>query len=269
MMAWLTPAVRADLHFQQPAADAGEVRGGAVLVHRFAFKNTGLQAIEITGVQSGCGCLTPKIEKRVYAAGEEGSLALEVNTLNQAGGAHDWRVEVGWRAGRNENAVTLHLKARVVADMVVQPAALTIFANGAVNHEILVIDRRPQALTVTAARTSSSLLKAQVHGTERDAGGHQVWRIRLDVAGDCPTGRHDEYLVIDTSDPGYRDLKVPVTIIKRARAEGEGGGFPHDPHSHVWRPCWRLGPTIRAAKIGLRLRSRLTRERRSGYNTSA
>src|SRR5262249_51099344 len=41
--------------------------------------------------------------------------------------------------------------------------------------------------------------------------------ISVEVAADYPEGRHEEVLDIYTDDAGYRDLKVPVTIVKRSR----------------------------------------------------
>jgi hypothetical protein len=98
----------------------------------------------------------------------------------------------------------------------VQPAALTIFGDTTITQEILVTDSRPQPLAVTAACTNSSWLQSRIIQPDRNVVDHQVCRIRLEVAGICSAGRHDESVVISTSDPRYRELTVPVTIIKRA-----------------------------------------------------
>src|SRR3954466_7723719 len=87
-------AARADLHFTQPAADLGEVRGGTPLTHRFTFVNQGPETVEITGVQASCGCLTPRVEKNTLPPGESGALLLEVHTLNQPAGPRNWKVRL-------------------------------------------------------------------------------------------------------------------------------------------------------------------------------
>jgi hypothetical protein len=66
-------------------------------------------------------------------------------------------------------------------------------------------------------RATSPKITASVVEEARDAAGHMVRTIRLDVADDLPEGRHEEMLAIYTDDPTYRDLKVPVTVIRRPR----------------------------------------------------
>jgi hypothetical protein len=56
-----------------------------------------------------------------------------------------------------------------------------------------------------------------VAGEERNSAGLIVRKIRIEVVGDCPEGRHAERVTIYTDDPDYRDLAVPVTIFKQAR----------------------------------------------------
>src|SRR5262249_50188852 len=43
-------------------------------------------------------------------------------------------------------------------------------------------------------------------------------RVHLEVKEGLPAGTHEEMLSIVTDDPGYRELRVPVTITKRDRA---------------------------------------------------
>jgi hypothetical protein len=218
LVLWLaqTPA-RADLRFPEPVADAGSVRTGAPLAHTFHFINTGPGTIEVTEARGSCGCLSPKLEKRVYAPGEEGDLVLEVNTLSQSAGGHSWRVYFNYREGNRLYQTTLRLGANVVTEITVQPAALTVFAEQAVGHEVLLTDQRPQPLAVSELRTSSPKLRSRIAGTYVDARGCRVCKIQLEVTEDYPEGRHEEVLDIHTDDPMYRDLRVPVTIVKRAR----------------------------------------------------
>src|SRR5205807_1418051 len=51
----------------------------------------------------------------------------------------------------------------------------------------------------------------------RDNKDRLVCKIAVEPAPDCPEGRHEEAVVLYTSDPEYRDLTVPVTIVKRSR----------------------------------------------------
>jgi len=219
---WLFAAVsagslRAELVFSEPVAEVGEVRAGAPLVRQLAFVNRGPGQVEITGLRASCGCLKPHLEQHKYQSGEHGVIELEVNTLSQAPGPHEWQVHVTYKLADITNEVLLRLRARVITEVTVEPAALTFFADKALAHDILLTDLRPHPLSITEVRTSSPHLKSQVVDAYCDDAGHQVRKMRLVVASDYPEGRHDEILGIYTDDPSYRELKVPVTVIKQGR----------------------------------------------------
>jgi hypothetical protein len=208
---------RANVRFPDARANVGEVRTGVPLTHKFSFVNDGPEVVEILAAQPSCGCLVPRVEKRTYQPGERGSLLLEVNTLTQAAGPQTWRVQVRYRRGEEVREVPLELKARVVAEVTVQPAALIIFADCAVRHEIVFTDKRAMPLALTVLQSTSPKLTARLGEEGRDADGHPTRTIHLEVLDDFPEGRHEEILHIHTNDPIYRDLKVPVTVIKRLR----------------------------------------------------
>jgi hypothetical protein len=210
-------AARAELRFARPSVDLGEVRCGVPLSHRFAFVNEGPGAVEITEARAGCGCLAPRLARRTYAAGEGGELEVEVNTLSQAAGPHTWPVSLRYRSGDVPYELPLEIRARVVADVTVRPASLTVFADAALVQEVTLTDLRRRPLAVTAVRTTSPHLSARAAEPCQDALGNRVVKVRLEVAEDFPDGRHDEALDLYTDDPAYRDLRVPVTVVKRPR----------------------------------------------------
>ncbi|HEV3261061.1 MAG TPA: DUF1573 domain-containing protein [Gemmataceae bacterium] len=217
MLALSAPRARADLHFEQPIFDAGAVHSGTPLVHDFRFVNAGPETIEVTEARASCGCLTPRIEPRVYRPGEHGSLRVEVHTLDQPEGFKDWRVQFCYRGGDTAHELGLHVTAHLITEVTVQPAALVVFADQPIGHEVTLTDLRPQPLSIAAVRTSSPELKSDVKGSSADPSGHQVYTISLQVTEDYREGRHDETLSIYTDDPNYRELRVPVTIVKRPR----------------------------------------------------
>src|SRR5262249_45518919 len=141
----------------------------------------------------------------------------EVNTLSQAEGNQTWRVQLSARSSGAVQEQTLEVHARLRAEVRVQPAALTVFAEQAVGHELVLTDRRPQPLTVTGVRTSSPHLRGRVSEQGRDAAGHWVRKVSLEVAADYPPGRHDEAVHLLTDDEAYKELKIPVTVVKRSQ----------------------------------------------------
>ena len=98
-----------------------------------------------------------------------------------------------------------------------EPPTLTVFADNAVGHEIILTDLRSQPLTVAEVRTSSPQVHGKVTDQFQDGQGHSVRKIHLEVASDYAEGRHDEVVDIVTNDPLYRNLQVPVTVVKRTR----------------------------------------------------
>jgi hypothetical protein len=209
--------VRADLECPQSVVDKGEVRSGLPLAHRFTFRNSGPEAVEITDVRPSCGCLAPKLEKRTLQAGEFGDLLLEVNTLTQPAGLHSWRITLCYKSGTTEQEMSLYIRARVVTEITVEPPSLAIYTDTAIRHEITVIDRRTEPLIVRAVPTSSPYVRTHLGELRRDDAGHWRRTIQVEVAADCPEGAHTEILRICTSDPLYSELKVPFTLVKRAR----------------------------------------------------
>jgi hypothetical protein len=208
---------RAELRFAQPTADLGEVKSGPRLSQRFSFVNAGPDPVDILDLRTTCGCLKPQLTQRTYPPGEQGTLLLEVNTLSQPPGEHDWPLQVMYRLGTDVKETTLHLKARLVTEVSVQPAAMTIFAGSGLTHEMTVTDSRPKPFTVTAVQTTSPQLRADLAEAGRDAQGRWTRRIQLVLADDFPQGRHEATVSIFTDDPAYRELLVPVTIVKRPR----------------------------------------------------
>src|SRR5262249_2726317 len=177
LLALVGTTARGDLHFPEPTAQAGEVRTGAPLTHRFAFVNTGPEEVEIIEARASCGCSKPRWARRMYRRGEEGELLLEINTLGQSAGMHTWRVLVTYQSGNTRVERPLQLTGQVITEVSVQPASVTVYADQAVSHEVLLTDLRPKPLDVREVRTSSAKLKAQAGDTQRNALGHPVRKI--------------------------------------------------------------------------------------------
>src|SRR5438105_15481320 len=103
---------RADLHFTEPAANAGVVYAGAALSHEFTFENEGPETVAIIEARASCGCLKPRLTQDAYRTGDKGAVTLDVNTLSQAPGPHTWAVTLIYRAGNHAREIPLRLSAR-------------------------------------------------------------------------------------------------------------------------------------------------------------
>jgi hypothetical protein len=207
--------VRADLRFDRPSVNLGDVWTGRPLAHRFGFVNTGPETIEITDLEASCGCLTPRVPQRAFRAGERGEIILEVNTLSHDQGPQSWSLHVHYRLASRQRTMEVKVSALVRAEILVQPAALTIFTSGSANHEISLTDLRTRPLAITGIRSSAPQLTARGIEGSHDIRGHL--KIRVEIADNFPEGRHEEFLVIGTDDPAYPELKIMVTVNKTKR----------------------------------------------------
>jgi hypothetical protein len=205
---------RAELRFEEPSVNLGEVWTGRPLAQQFGFVNNGLETIEITDLKASCGCLTPRLGKQVFRSGERGSVVLEVHTLSESVGPHTWTMRVHYRDRGAERVVPLQVSALLREEIVVQPAGVAIFTSGPASHEIVVTDLRFKALVVKGLHCSSPALSARVKRKYRDEQGHAACRIGLEVTDRFPEGRHEESVAIVTDDPAYPELRVRVTVHK-------------------------------------------------------
>lgn len=212
----VAPAL-ADLHFPREVVDAGSVKSGRPLAQRFTFVNSGTEPVEVVEVRPSCGCLRPKLSKRVYQPGEKGEITLAVHTLGEAAGPHRWTLQVASVSSGQRRAVTLAVTARVVTEVTIRPASLVIHADSPIEHEIVLTDLRSRTLHIREVRGSSPAVKARVVEEFLDPNGHTSHRVALQVGADYPEGRHDDTVSILTNDLIYRELKVPVTVVKRGR----------------------------------------------------
>jgi hypothetical protein len=211
----------AELRFAAARVDLGEVRNGAKLGHTFKFVNTGPALVEIVEVRPGCGCLKPRLERTSYRPGEEGAVLLEVNARGESAGPPVWRLRLVYREGGEACEAGLEVAARVITEVTLQPAALTLIADGPVTQEVLLTDLRPNPLTLRGLTTSAPCLRARAAERARDGLGHWIYKIRLEYSGDCPDGRHEEALTLYTDDPQYGELRLPITLTRRPRSRLE------------------------------------------------
>lgn len=216
LFAALAPLAAADVRFVAPCAEVGAVRAGVPLTHVFVFTNDGSEAVTLTELRPGCGCLQPRVHKRVFAPGERGEIFLEMRMLGQAAGPHRWDLTVAYTDGATSREQKLEVSGNVITEVSVQPAAVTLCGEGPLTYDVRLTDLRDFPLAITSVTTTTPSLRVQAAHLEHDALGHWTARIRLETVGGLPEGRQEEFLTIYTSDPLYSELKIPVTLIHRA-----------------------------------------------------
>ena len=205
-----TASVQAELRVTESVVQLGEVRGGAPVKASFALYNAGQETIEIVEVNRGCGCLAPRLEKRLLEPGEKTNLFLDFRAFGQPNGPHTWNATVRYKAGQSLRDAPLAVRATVKNEVTVQPHVLALFVENALRHEVTLTDVRQPPLAVTLVETTSRVIKVQ---TKTEGGG--VTKIILEASGaGIEPGRYDEMLNIYTTDPLYGHLQVPVTLTR-------------------------------------------------------
>lgn len=67
------------------AWDFGQVKAGSILKHNFILKNETQKVLNITGINTSCGCTVSKIEKKTLSPGESTSIEVQFNTKGYLG----------------------------------------------------------------------------------------------------------------------------------------------------------------------------------------
>ena len=221
--------VRADLHFAQPQVKLGQARSGLPLRHRFAFVNAGRGPVTVTDMRTSCGCLTPRLDQRVYQPGERGAVMLDVQTLTQPAGPNVWRIQVTTRDDRGEHTHDLELLADLITEVKVEPPKLAVYTETSLRHHVTVTDLRgPSPLPLSppggrgvggrgGLKVTRALFASPHLGASVAAVAPASYRITVEVRASLPEGRHEDVLCIATDDPVYRELRVPVSVVKRSR----------------------------------------------------
>lgn len=202
----VTGSSLADLAFDPPWIDLGEVRAGQVFHRQIKVTNNGQSAVHVREFKSSCGCMKPRLQPERLEPGQTGLLTLQVNTLSAPPGVQGWRVRLYLTDGTETEFI---LRANVLQELVVTPASLTLYGDKPGSHTITFTDRRARPLKLVTATTTSSLLSASITSATT---------AQLNVKEGFPEGRHDEEVILTTDDPAYPLLHFPVKIIKRSRA---------------------------------------------------
>jgi hypothetical protein len=192
----------------------GEIRAGVPLMCQFIFTNSGPNAVELVEARPGCGCLRPAFEQRFITPGKQGKVIVELKTLGQPAGRHAWQLTVTYKDGEQIREQPLLVVADVVTEVSIQPASMMLYAETASSHEVTLTDLRAEPLQILDVRTTAPFLLAQAGPFQKDSFGYFTCKIKVSTTADISMGRHEEMLVIYTADPVYRELRLPITVVK-------------------------------------------------------
>lgn len=181
---------------------------GPLLVHRFQLKNEGRTALDITSLESGCGCLNPEVDKKHAEPGETIVATATVNTLTQSAGRRTWRTLLRYRtASGAEGSVALTLGGEIVPLFSVSPPQVAFSTATTAKQTFVVEQVGGQPFQIVGLRSTRPYL-AVVAGT----GGS----FEVELKSDAPVGVSDEFVLVSVDHPLCKELRIPIKVLKRA-----------------------------------------------------
>jgi len=209
--------------------EAGSLASGTVLRHTFTLQNIGHETLHLSEVRTGCGCVRSQPGQRTLKPGEKTTLPIEVHTVTQATGPNLWGADVRYRdeAG-HEGVCTVRLRATLVPEVQLRPATLVLHTAAPAQAFFVLTERRNEPLPLTSVATSCAHVKAEASKPVRQ-GNNWTREIRLNVAPDCPVGRHECLLMLTTKDERFPELRAPFVVVKR-----DPSGVRANPEAHEW-----------------------------------
>lgn len=227
---------RPALVFDQYLVDLGRVRPQRYLVARFGFTNRSDRTVRVTELEPSCGCLNPRLPKRVYEPGESGEFFVRVVTANEDPGPQQYfvtvryedprprEVELAFQVTLPERALTIRPKALIMYQMSDRP----------VSQDVVILDSRRGAssLRLTGMECTSKWARVERGDVEKDSAGNRKLTVRVTVPGEVPAGRHQGMVLLRTNDPEYPTLRVPLLVQgpepNAVRAAGTESGAAND-----------------------------------------
>lgn len=185
-----------------------------VLTPTFMFRNVGLQNVTLQKAIPSCGCIQPELTVSELAPGESGRLVVPIRTFGEQPGYHEYTVNVRY-SDPKPREVTLTIKAVLPqASVLVEPKSLLLIGkfSESMEHEVSIVDGREAPLSVRDdLLTSSPFVSARIVRKSRDADGSRTV-VGVRVSESIPAGNQRALLHVQTSDPLYPILQVPLLV---------------------------------------------------------
>lgn len=209
--------VRAQLSFDPPSIDLGDVKAGQIFTQQINVTNTSSSLITVQEVKASCGCVRPVLQPSSLAPGAKGILKLDVNTLSSNAGPSTYGIKLRYPESNQLKEQQFIITGRIIQEIIVTPTSITSYGEKPRPQTITIFDKRATPLRpVKLERTSPYL---DVEWTQPAVAEPQPqYAVQVSVREDLPPGRHDHEVVIYTNDPTYPVLRVPISVVKKTKA---------------------------------------------------
>lgn len=204
------------LAFDQYLVDLGKVSPSEEVTARFRFTNVGEEPVTINQLVPSCGCLQPRVRKKVYQPGEMDDFILRVQTANQAVGEKEYQVTVKYADPQPRESLLVFRVNLPDNQVMVRPTGMIFYqlSDKSSSQDIVVTDRREQPLRLEGVRLIPDMqgVEVAVQPSDSDEHGHARHHVKVTVSGDVADGRHVGTVMLFTSDPKYPTLRVPIIV---------------------------------------------------------
>ncbi len=229
------------LAFDQYLVNLRDVGLQPVLEGTYRFVNMGDEPLTITKLEPSCGCLSPKLagDKKIYLPGEVGYFGIGVAAANEAPGPHTYTVKVHYTDPEPHESVVwfkLRLPERKVT---IEPPELAFFQYSETPSEatVYITDYRGGEIGVTKATSTADFIEVEIQEAVTDEHGNTRVPVVLHVPGVVPPGRTISTLAVETTDPEFKSIRIPVLVdgpsrpnqIRQTGAEVPGPPLPQIP----------------------------------------
>ncbi len=220
---------RDSLAFEQYLVNLGSPPPRSEYLARFAFRNIGLQPLEISELKPSCGCLNPRLERKEFAPGEGGEFFLRVRAANEKPGPHEYTCQILYDDGQPREA-EVRFKISLPEERVeIRPRSLIVyqFNNQPTTREIAITDfraapeDRPLArLEILEASCSLKWVEVAIGEAQFDEIGQRQQKVLVTIT-DVPPGTHDGSIIVRTNISEYAELRVPLRVEGPIRETGK------------------------------------------------
>jgi hypothetical protein len=194
--------------FDEHAWSFGSVERGTKVDHVFGVRNVGDALLRIEQVKSSCGCTVAVVSGNEIAPGDEGRIAVTLDTARMAGPVT--KVVTAYTNDPETPAVGLAMHGEVLTDLVLTPTPLYLgkLRHGEeVTRTVVIAPGRPDAsYEVISAEQGSPALHTRLE--PRTDGPGQ--RLVVVLAGTVPIGRFNDQITLRTTSPREPVITLPV-----------------------------------------------------------
>ena len=150
--------------FAQPIHDFGKVKSGDTVKHTFTFTNSGNQLLEVTNVQTSCGCTAANEWTRRVEPGQTGSIPIQFNTAGFGGEV--LKTATVYSTDKAQPALVLQLKGTIWKPIDVVPtfAVLNIMPDASsASTTVKITNNTDEHISITSEpKCSTTAFKAEI-----------------------------------------------------------------------------------------------------------